>query len=75
MKHINKKPLTMFGLMTMVGIMIGAMIVIMIMFYQVGDMGQMVFGTSMFGIMIIPLIGLIIMCKSSGKMGHNWDKS
>ena len=61
MKHINKKPLTMFGLMVIVGIMIGAMIVIMVMFSQLGDMGQMVFGTSMLGVMIIPFIGFIIM--------------
>jgi copper chaperone CopZ len=61
MKNINKKPLTMFGLMVIVGIMIGAMIVIMVMFSQLGDMGQMMFGTSMLSVMIIPFIGFIIM--------------
>ena len=61
MKRMNKKPLMMIGLMVMAGIMIGVMIVIMMMFSRVGDMGQMVFGTSMLGIMVIPLAGLIIM--------------
>ena len=61
MKSINRKPFMMLGLMIMVGIMVGAMIVIMMMFSRVGDMGQMVFGTSALGMMIIPLAGLLIM--------------
>ncbi|MBF8304547.1 MAG: Heavy metal transport/detoxification protein [Dehalococcoidia bacterium] len=61
MKQINRKPLMMFGLMVMVGIMIGAMIVIMIMFSQVGNMGQIIFGTSLRSMIIIPLTGFIIM--------------
>lgn len=61
MKNITRKPLMMLVLMIMIGIMIGAMILIMIMFSKVGDMGQMVFGTSALGMMIILLAGLIIM--------------
>ncbi len=61
MKRRNWKPLVIISLMIMVGIMVGAMIVIMMMFSKVGDMGQMVFGTSALGLMIIPLAGLVIM--------------
>jgi len=61
MRRRNWKPLAMLGLMITVGIMVGAMIVIMMIFSRVGDMGQMVFGTSALGMMIIPLIGLIAM--------------
>ena len=61
MKNTTRKPLIMLSLMIMIGIMIGAMIVIMMMFSRVGDMGQMVFGTSALGMMIIPIAGLIIM--------------
>jgi len=61
MKRMNSKALMMLVLMIMVGIMVGAMIVIMVMFSKVGDMGQMVFGMSTLGIMIIPMIGLIVM--------------
>ena len=61
MKNTTRKPLMMLGLMTMIGIMIGAMIVIMIVFSKVGDMGQIMFGTSALGMIIIPLAGLIIM--------------
>ena len=61
MKITNRKPLMMFGLMILVGIMIGAMIFIMIMFSQVGDMGKVMFGTSILSLMLIPVAGLIIM--------------
>ena len=61
MKNTNRKPLMMLGLMTMIGITIGAMIFIMVVFSRVGDMGQIMFGTSALGVMIIPLAGLIIM--------------
>jgi copper chaperone CopZ len=61
MKNMNSKVLMMLGLMIMVGIMVGAMIIIMLMFSQVGDMGQMVFGTSVLNMMIIPMVGLIVM--------------
>ena len=61
MKHLNRKPLPMFGMLIMAGIMIGVMIMIMMLFYQVGEMGKYMFGISMFGMMIIPLIGLLLM--------------
>jgi copper chaperone CopZ len=61
MRNTTKKPLMMLGLMTMIGAMIGAMIVIMIVFSMVGDMGEMMFGTSALGMMVMPLAGLIIM--------------
>ncbi len=88
MKRRNWKPLLMLSLMIIIGIMVGAMIVIMLMFSRVGDMGQMVFGTSALGMMIIPLAGLIIMvsimlifCRKmvgrsgpmSMMMGHRYD--
>jgi copper chaperone len=61
MNITNRKPLIMFGLMVIAGIMVGAMIVIMFFFSKVGDMGQLMFGTNALGMMIIPLVALVIM--------------
>ena len=61
MNHMNKKPLIMLGLMVMIGIMLGAMIVIMMMISQVGGMGQIMFGESIIVMIIVPLAGLIVM--------------
>lgn len=81
MKITNWKPFMMLGLMIMVGIMIGAMIVIMMMFSGMGGLGQW-----MWGIMIFPFLGILVMVVimffffrkmakkgglMSGMMGHS----
>ena len=55
MKITNWKPFMMLGLMIMVGIMIGTMIVIMMMFSGMGGIGQWTWA-----IMIFPFLGILV---------------
>ena len=81
MKRKNWKPFMVLGLVSMFGIMTGAMIVIMMMFSGMGGIGQW-----MWGVMIFPFLGILIMLVimlfffrkmakkgglMSGMMGHS----
>jgi len=69
MKNTNRKPLMLLGLMTMIRIMIGAMIVIMMVFSKVGDMGQIMFGTSARDMITMILIMAFFFRKMVGRVG------
>ena len=58
---MNRKPMMMLGLMVMIGITVGAMIVVMVVFAMVGDMGQLMFGSGARAMVIIPMAALIVM--------------
>lgn len=56
MRRTNWKPFMVFGLMIMFGIMIGAMVIIMMMFSSMGSLGQW-----MWGVMVLPFLGILVM--------------